>query len=113
MLDKGKRTGNQRRGLVAFAIEAGNADGFVDAALAASAAHKDDHINRLCDEIERRAACRFHGQLLEPGQRAVCGIGMQRRDAARMAGIPGLAQVKRIGAAHFADNETVWPQSER
>ena len=39
--------------------------------------------------------------------------GVDRADAAGMAGAPGLQQVERFGAAHLADRDAVGPQAQR
>ncbi len=38
---------------------------------------------------------------------------MEGADAAGMAGSPGLQEVQRLGAAHLADWDTIWPQAQR
>ena len=40
-------------------------------------------------------------------------VGVERADAAGMAGAPGLKQVQRLGAAHLADRDAVGPQAQR
>ena len=66
MLDEGQRAGDERLGLVALAVKAGDAERLFNAALAARAAHEHDDVNRLCDEVEGRARCGFQCQLFKP-----------------------------------------------
>ena len=45
---------------------------------------------------------RFLDQLLHPPQGTDRASGVDRPDPARVAGAPGLEEIKRLGAAHFA-----------
>jgi hypothetical protein len=38
---------------------------------------------------------------------------MQRGDPARMAGVPGLQEIERFGAAHFAHDDAIRAQTHR
>ena len=52
-------------------------------------------------------------ELLEAAQSAQRRAGVDRADAAGMAGAPGLEQVERLGAAHLADRDAIGPQPQR
>ena len=54
----------------------------------------------------------FLNQLLHAAERAERASRVDRADAARMAGAPGLEQVERFGAAHFADRDAVGAQPQ-
>ena len=54
----------------------------------------------------------FLDELLEPPQRTERGAGVDRADAAGMAGAPGLQEIERFGAAHFADRDAVRAQTQ-
>jgi hypothetical protein len=45
-------------------------------------------------------------------RRADRGAGVQRADAAGMAGSPRLQQIERLGAAHLADRDAVRTQPQ-
>ncbi len=47
---------------------------------------------------------------LEPIERGTGGVGVHRRDAARMAGVPGLQHVERLAAPDLADDDAVGPE---
>ncbi len=72
----------------------------------------DDAVDCFCDEVVRHLRRGLANQLFEPGESAQGRVGMQGGDAARMAGIPGLQHVERLGAAHFTDNDPVWPEAQ-
>ena len=55
---------------------------------------------------------RFLDQLLHPPERTDRTSGMDRPDPARVAGAPGLEEVKRLGAAHFANRNPVWAKAK-
>ena len=70
-------------------------------------------IDGLGDQRARHRDDGFLDELLQPPQRANGGAGVQRADAAGMAGAPGLEEVERLGAADLADRDAVGPQPER
>ena len=84
-----------------------------EAALGASSGQHGDQVDGLGDQRARDGDHRFLDQLLEPSQRTDGGPGMDRADAARMTGAPGLQQVQRFGAAHLADGDAIGPQPQR
>src|SRR3546814_4338386 len=86
-------------------IEPFDANEFGKAALAAAAGQDDDDVDRLGDQRARDMRYGFKDQLLEPVQRGACRSGMDRADAAGMAGAPRLEQIERFGAAHFRSEE--------
>src|SRR3546814_16343411 len=51
----------------------------------------------------------FRSHAAERAERAAC---VDRADAARMAGAPGLEQVERLGTAHLADRDAVGAQPQ-
>jgi hypothetical protein len=51
-----------------------------------------------------------HGETVEPCPGAV---GVQGCGAAFVPGVPGHQQIKRFGAAHFADQDPVGPHAQR
>src|SRR3546814_8391303 len=65
----------------------------------------------LGDQRARDMRYGFKDQLLEPVQRGACRSGMDRADAAGMAGAPRLEQIERFGAAHFADRDAIGTQA--
>ena len=55
-----------------------------------------------------------HGHhVLEPGQRLARAVGVQRAHRAVVAGVHGLQQVDRLGAAHLAEDDAVGPHAQR
>src|SRR3546814_18919692 len=66
----------------------------------------------LGDQRARDMRYGFKDQLLEPVQRGACRSGMDRADAAGMAGAPRLEQIERFGAAHFADRDAIGTQAQ-
>ena len=56
---------------------------------------------------------RLLDELLQPSQRADRGAGVQRADAAGMAGAPRLDQVERLAAAHLADGDAIRAKAQR
>jgi hypothetical protein len=50
---------------------------------------------------------RFLDQLLHPPERTDRAAGVDRPDPAGVAGPPGLEEIKRLGAAHFANRNPV------
>ena len=74
--DEGKLGAGKGFGHVGFAIESGDAEGFLDAALATGPAHKDDDIYGFGDQVERRTARRFERELFEALERAARRVGV-------------------------------------
>src|SRR3546814_18309402 len=88
-------------------IEPFDANEVGKAALAAAAGQDDDDVDRLGDQRARDMRYGFKDQLLEPVPRGACRSGMDRAEAAGMAGAPRLEQIARVGAAHFADRDDI------
>src|SRR3546814_6181080 len=93
-------------------IEPFDANEVGKAALAAAAGQDDDDVDRLGDQRARDMRYGLKDQLLEPVQRGACRSGMDRADAAGMAGAPRLEQIELIGAAHFADRDAIGTQAQ-
>ena len=74
---------------------------------------RDDKIDRAPDHaLLRRIGC-FAYQRLKSVERLRCAIRVQRRDAARMSGIPTLEQGKSSRSiTDFADDNSVWLQPQ-
>lgn len=113
MLDEGQRAGDERLGLVALTVKAGNAQRLFDAALAARAAHEHDDVDGFRDEVKRRAGCDFKRELFKPGQCAEGRIGMKRGDAAGVTSVPGFEKVKSFRPANLADHNSIGAKPQR
>ena len=84
---------------------------FRDAAAGGSAAlHKDDQIDGFRDQRPGRCLADFHGELFQPGQGRLCGVGVKRRDAAGMTRVPSLEEVEGFRTPHFADHNAIRPK---
>ena len=79
----------------------------------AAAGENGDDVNGLGDERARDRDDGFLDELLEPAQRADRRSGVQRADAAGMAGSPGLEEIEGLRAAHLADRDSIGPQPQR
>ena len=66
-------------------------------------------IQRMAAAIARRGmeALTSADQLFQPVERVARAVGVQGRDAARMAGVPGLEQVEGGAVAQLADDDPV------
>ena len=104
--------GGEGLGDVSVTVEAGDAQGLFDAAPAAGPAHEEDDVHGFRDQIVRRACRRFEGELFKAFERTMRGVGVQRRDPAGMAGVPGFQEIERFGPADFADNDAVRAQAK-
>src|SRR3546814_5061486 len=57
---------------------------------------------------------RDHGlldELLDPGERGACAVGVDCGDAAWMSRVPRLQHVERLGTADLADDDPVGPEA--
>jgi len=70
-------------------------------------------VDRLGDELRIRRHAGLLNQLSDTDQRAAGIKGMDRADAARMAGVPRLEPHQGAGIAHFSGDDTIRPQSHR
>jgi hypothetical protein len=76
----------------------------------------DEHGDQVDGLGQQRARDRDDGllnELLHTAQRAERGSGVDRADAARMAGAPGFEEIERLGAAHLADRDAIRAQAQR
>src|ERR1700732_5006794 len=71
----------------------------------------DDKVNGFCDlgfgvgEGGLRVVA--HDQIGETTERFLCGIGMNRRERTRMAGVERIKQGSRLDSTYFAKNDAV------
>ena len=66
-----------------------------------------NEVDGLGDQGARDGDDRFLDQLLHPPKSADGASGVDRPDPAGVAGAPGLEEIKRLGAAHFANRNPV------
>ena len=83
-----------------------------DAARAvAQARDLHDHVDRSAQHLANgagRQRITAHGDhRLDAGERLARAVGVQRAHRAVMAGIHGLQQIERLGAAHLADDDAL------
>ena len=93
-------------------IETGDEGEFGEAAFAAAAAQHRDEIDGLGDQRPGDGDDGFLDELFEAAHRAERGAGVDRADAAGMAGAPRLQEVQRLRAAHLADRDAIGPQPQ-
>src|SRR5438874_6681161 len=98
--------------VVAIGREALDMCKFGKTAIATSARQHRDHVDGFGDQGARDGDNGFLNQLLQPTQGTDGRSRMQGADTAGMAGAPGLQQVEGLGAAHFADRNTVRAEPE-
>ena len=79
----------------------------------AAAGEDGDQVDGLGDQRARHGDDGFLDELLEAAQRAERRTGVERADAAGMAGAPGLQEIERLGATHLADRDAVGTQPQR
>ena len=94
-------------------IEPGDARDGRDAAIDTASGDEDDEVDRLGDKLARHGNDRFLAELLDPIERGLSAVGVDRRDPARVPGVPSLEHVERLGAADFADDDPVGAESHR
>jgi hypothetical protein len=99
--------------VVAVRAEPFDAGEFGEPARGAAAGEDGDEVDGLGDQRARDGDDGFLDELFEAAQRADAGAGMDRADAAGMAGAPGFEEVERFGAAHLADRDAVGAQAQR
>src|SRR3546814_7924077 len=100
-------------GVVPIWIETGDARDRVHAAREATTGNEDDHVDGFGDQAPRDGDDAFLNQLFEPIECGDRAIGMDRRDAAWMPGVPAFKHVERtpheIGRAHVCTPVTNAP----
>src|SRR3546814_7696574 len=64
-------------------------------------------VDGLGDQGARDGDDSFLDQLLHPPERTDGASGVDRPNPARVAGAPSLEEIKRLGAAHFANRNPV------
>ena len=74
---------------------------------------KASKIDRLSDQFRLRRHVGLLNEARKPDERRGGAVGMHGGDAARMAGIPGLEQSERLGAADFTDDDPVRARAHR
>jgi hypothetical protein len=99
--------------VVAVRAEPFDAGEFGEPARGAAAGEDGDEVDGLGDQRARDGDDGFLDELFEAAQRADGGAGVDRADAAGMAGAPGFEEVERLGAAHLADRDAVGAQAQR
>src|SRR5579885_3033644 len=99
--------------VVAATPETVDAGELGETARGAAAAQHGDEIDGFGDQRARDRDDGFLDELLETAERADGGAGVDRADAAGMAGAPGLQEVERLRATHFADGNAVGAQPQR
>ena len=67
----------------------------------------------LRDERRLRRHVGFLHQLLESDEARMRVVGMDRRDATRMTGVPRFEHRERLGTAHLADDDAIGAQAQR
>ncbi len=72
-----------------------------------------DQVDRLGDQRARDRHDGLLDELLHPAERTERGAGVNRADAAGVAGAPGFDEVERLGAANLADGDTIGPEAQR
>src|SRR5258706_2298469 len=67
------------------------------------------------DEIDRSSDGLLHGrgrclcdEIFQPDKAGPCIVGMNRGDAARVAGIPGFHEIKTFPTSNLAHDDAVW-----
>src|SRR3546814_15702915 len=68
--------------------------------------------SRLCDQPARHRDYRLLDELLQPVERRVGRVGVDRGDAAGVARVPGLQHVEGFGPADLADDYPVRPEPQ-
>src|SRR3546814_20885122 len=78
----------------------------------AAAADEDDEVDRLGHEPPWHGDHRLLDELLQPVERGVGRVGVDRGDATGMAGIPCLQPVESFRSADLTDNDSVGPEPQ-
>src|SRR5437868_3662187 len=98
--------------VVAVGVQTFHFDDRLNAARFASAFDEYDEVDCLSDQAAWNRDDGFLHKLFQAVERCSWGVRMYRGDAARMAGIPCLQQIKRLGTPHFTHNNAVGTQSQ-
>src|SRR3546814_9572815 len=88
-------------------VEPVDAGQFGKASPGAIAHQHGDEVDGLGDQGARDGDDSFLDQLLHPPERTDGASGVDRPNPARVAGAPSLEEIKRLGAAHFANRNPV------
>src|SRR5260370_32895376 len=94
-----------------IAVVSTNRQYFAEDAAPWLALNVDDKVNGFCDlgfgigEAGLRVVA--HDQIGETTERFLCGIGMNRRERTRMAGVERIKQGSRLDSTYFAKNDAV------
>ena len=73
----------------------------------------DNKVNSLLDAATLRGDVRLLGELVKALERTLGAVGMDRSDAARVAGVPSLEEIVGFTAANLSDDDAIRAESER
>lgn len=84
-----------RRGQVSPVAKAFDLQDLANGSPAGRALDRDDQVDRLSDDFRHRLGADFGNELFKAGKSGAGRVRVNRRDAARMAGVPRLQESER------------------